>query len=242
MAPEATPELTTTPKPVLREVQPNVASSARHDARASKSRDGRALLSVVDASGVRWLSWEDMPERLRRRVAFTAPSAATARIIRVGGYWRAASMNNRQRRKSKSRNGFPLRQGRVEQEVKECNQRHVVTNIQCFNEQSRSAIITVDAVHSFYPGDYVTFENIGAQDAEHAREMNRQHRVFAVPVPLNAEVSTLNWDNIWDESPFVSPRQSVFAVSFDTPGSACDAFPMLGAIVRRSANTRLPFC
>ena len=233
---------TATPKPVLREVQPDVASSANHEAHAMTSRDGRALLSVIDANNVRWLSWDDMPERLRKHVASTAPDAADARAVRVGGYWRAASMNNRQRRKSKSRNGFPLRQGEVEEEVKECNQRHVVTNIQCFNEHARYAVITVEASHTFYPGDYVTFERIGAQDAEHAREINRQHRVFAVPVPLNADVSALNWDNIWAESPLVLPRQSVFAVSFDTPGSACDAFPVPSAIVRRSANTRLPFC
>ena len=191
---------------------------------------------------MRWLSWDDMPERLRKHVASTAPDAVDARAIRVGGYWRAASMNNRQRRKSKSRNGFPLRQGQVEEEVKECNQRHVVTNIQCFNEHARYAVITVEASHTFYPGDYVTFERIGAQNAEHAREINSQHRVFAVPVPLDADVSALNWDNIWAESPLVLPRQSVFAVSFDTPGSACDAFPVSSAIVRRSANTRLPFC
>ena len=70
---------TATPKPVLREVQPDVASSANHEAHAMKSRDGRALLSVIDANNVRWLSWDDMPERLRKHVASTAPDAADAR-------------------------------------------------------------------------------------------------------------------------------------------------------------------
>jgi len=76
--------------------------------------------------------------------------------------------------------------------------------------------------------------------------LNSQYRVFGLPVDLNTDPNEISqpswWDNVWDKSPLLDSRKSVFAVSFDAPGIACDAVPMSRAIVRRSTNTRLPFC
>ena len=155
-------------------------------------------------------------------------------------------MNNRRRRKSKSRNGFPLRKYESDEPATECNQRHVMTQIACFGENSKQAVITVEGAHSFFPGDLVTFENINSQNTAHMSALNSQYRVFGLPVDLNTDPNEISqpswWDNVWDKSPLLDSRKSVFAVSFDAPGIACDAVPMSRAIVRRSTNTRLPFC
>ncbi|CEF99363.1 unnamed product [Ostreococcus tauri] len=209
---------------------------------APKTR--RTLLSVIDASNVRWLTWDDMPEGLRRKVSGSVPMepSPNGRVVRVGGYWRAAGMNNMQRRKSKSRNGFPLRKYEVEEEVQECNKRYVVSAVECFGENSRQAVITVDGSHSFLPGDYITFDRVGAANPEHSLEINRQHRVYGLPADLNVDASRLSWTDVWSSSPLVGNHQSAFAVTFNTPGVACDAIPIASSIVRSSANTRLPFC
>lgn len=221
-----------------------VKSKVRVDpAKVVEPTRGRSLLSVSDPESYKWLTWDDLPAKIRNRVEAPAQEQADVRVVRVGGYWRAASVNNRQRRKSKSRNGFPLRKSEQDDTpLKECNQRHSVSHIQCFGDNSRYAIITVDAKHSFLPGDYVTFERIDAQNAMHARDINRQYRVWALPTKADADVSKLNWDNIWAASPLATSRQSVFAVAFDTPGVSCDAYPGMNSIVRRSANPRLPYC
>lgn len=221
-----------------------VKSKVRVDpAKVVEPMRGRSLLSVSDPESYKWLTWDDLPAKIRNRVEAPAQEQADVRVVRVGGYWRAASVNNRQRRKSKSRNGFPLRKSEQDDTpLKECNQRHSVSHIQCFGDNSRYAIITVDAKHSFLPGDYVTFERIDAQNAMHARDINRQYRVWALPAKADADVSKLNWDNIWAASPLATSRQSVFAVAFDTPGVSCDAYPGMNSIVRRSANPRLPYC
>ena len=151
-------------------------------------------------------------------------------------------MNNMQRRKSKSRNGFPLRKYEVEEEVQECNKRYVVSAVECFGENSRQAVITVDGSHSFLPGDYITFDRVGATNPEHSLEINRQHRVYGLPADLNVDASRLSWTDVWSSSPLVGNHQSAFAVTFNTPGVACDAIPIASSIVRSSANTRLPFC
>jgi len=233
------PEVVVTTKPV-EQVKPNVRVDP---AKVVEPTRGRSLLSVSDPGSYKWLTWDDLPAKIRNRVEAPAQEQAAVRVVRVGGYWRAASVNNRQRRKSKSRNGFPLRKSEQDDTpLKECNQRHSVSHIQCFGDDSRYAIITVDAKHSFLPGDYVTFERIDAQNGMHARDINRQYRVWALPAKSDADVSKLNWDNIWAASPLATSRQSVFAVAFDTPGISCDAYPGMNSIVRRSANPRLPYC
>jgi hypothetical protein len=233
------PEVVVTTKPV-EQVKPNVRVDP---AKVVEPTRGRSLLSVSDPGSYKRLTWDDLPAKIRNRVEAPAQEQAAVRVVRVGGYWRAASVNNRQRRKSKSRNGFPLRKSEQDDTpLKECNQRHSVSHIQCFGNDSRYAIITVDAKHSFLPGDYVTFERIDAQNGMHARDINRQYRVWALPAKSDADVSKLNWDNIWAASPLATSRQSVFAVAFDTPGISCDAYPGMNSIVRRSANPRLPYC
>ena len=233
------PEVVVTTKPV-EQVKPNLRVDP---AKVVEPTRGRSLLSVSDPGSYKWLTWDDLPAKIRNRVEAPAQEQADVRVVRVGGYWRAASVNNRQRRKSKSRNGFPLRKSEQDDTpLKECNQRHSVSHIQCFGDDSRYAIITVDAKHSFLPGDYVTFERIDAQNGMHARDINRQYRVWALPAKSDADVSKLNWDNIWAASPLATSRQSVFAVAFDTPGISCDAYPGMNSIVRRSANPRLPYC
>ena len=236
---EPAPEVVATAEPV-EEVKPKVRVDP---AKVVEPTRGRSLLSVSDPESYKWLTWDDLPAKIRNRVEAPAQEQADVRVVRVGGYWRAASVNNRQRRKSKSRNGFPLRKSEQDDTpLKECNQRHSVSHIQCFGGDSRYAIITVDAKHSFLPGDYVTFERVDAQNAMHARDINRQYRVWALPAKADADVSKLNWDNIWAASPLATSRQSVFAVAFDTPGISCDAYPGMNSIVRRSANPRLPYC
>jgi len=237
--PEPEPEVVVAAKSVE-----GVKAKVRVDpAKVVEPTRGRSLLSVSDPESYKWLTWDDLPAKIRNRVEAPAQEQADVRVVRVGGYWRAASVNNRQRRKSKSRNGFPLRKSEQDDTpLKECNQRHSVSHIQCFGGDSRYAIITVDAKHSFLPGDYVTFERIDAQNAMHARDINRQYRVWALPAKADADVSKLNWDNIWAASPLATSRQSVFAVAFDTPGISCDAYPGMNSIVRRSANQRLPYC
>jgi hypothetical protein len=237
---EPEPEVVVAAAKPVEEVKPKVRVDP---AKVVEPTRGRSLLSVSDPESYKWLTWDDLPAKIRNRVEAPAQEQADVRVVRVGGYWRAASVNNRQRRKSKSRNGFPLRKSEQDDTpLKECNQRHSVSHIQCFGDDSRYAIITVDAKHSFLPGDYVTFERIDAQNAVHARDINRQYRVWALPAKADADVSKLNWDNIWAASPLATSRQSVFAVAFDTPGVSCDAYPGMNSIVRRSANPRLPYC
>ena len=225
--------------------QPETATGDQNDSVHFKRRT-RTLLATFTLSNVRWLTWEDMPGSVQSKVSVSAPTNADVRVVRVGGYWRAASMNNRQRRKSRSRNGFPLRKYESDEPATECNQRHAVTSIACFGEASRHAVVTVEGAHSFFPGDLVTFENINSQNAENSRALNSQYRVFALPVDLDTDLNDISsvswWDTVWERSPLLDPRNSVFAVSFDAPGIACDAVPMSRAIVRRSTNTRLPFC
>ena len=238
--PEPEPEVVVVAAKPVEGVKPKVRVDP---AKVVEPTRGRSLLSVSDPESYKWLTWDDLPAKIRNRVEAPAQEQADVRVVRVGGYWRAASVNNRQRRKSKSRNGFPLRKSEQDDTpLKECNQRHSVSHIQCFGGDSRYAIITVDAKHSFLPGDYVTFERIDAQNAMHARDINRQYRVWALPAKADADVSKLNWDNIWAASPLATSRQSVFAVAFDTPGISCDAYPGMNSIVRRSANQRLPYC
>ena len=225
--------------------QPEPVAEDQNDS-VQRKRRTRTLLATFTQSNVRWLTWDDMPGSVQSKVSASAPANADVRIVRVGGYWRAASMNNRRRRKSKSRNGFPLRKYESDEPATECNQRHVMTQIACFGENSKQAVITVEGAHSFFPGDLVTFENINSQNTAHMSALNSQYRVFGLPVDLNTDPNEISqpswWDNVWDKSPLLDSRKSVFAVSFDAPGIACDAVPMSRAIVRRSTNTRLPFC
>ena len=225
--------------------QPEPVAEDQNDS-VQRKRRTRTLLATFTQSNVRWLTWDDMPGSVQSKVSASVPANADVRIVRVGGYWRAASMNNRRRRKSKSRNGFPLRKYESDEPATECNQRHVMTQIACFGENSKQAVITVEGAHSFFPGDLVTFENINSQNTAHMSALNSQYRVFGLPVDLNTDPNEISqpswWDNVWDKSPLLDSRKSVFAVSFDAPGIACDAVPMSRAIVRRSTNTRLPFC
>jgi len=205
----------------------------------------RSLLGMIDINSAMWLGWNSLPAHLQQRVSVTPPSLDTgdSRVVRVGGYWRAASANNRRRRQSKSRNGFPLRRGQKDEVVQECNQRYNVVSVQCFGENSNHVAVTVKGAHSLYPGDFITFERLGADDSSLISKMNRQHRVYAIPASLGTDQSAINWQEVWKTSPFLDGEHSVFAVTFDVaPGAACDVYPNPGAIVRRSANARLPFC
>ena len=202
----------------------------------------RTLLSTIDIDSVTWLGWNSMPDHVQQRVSATSPESADVRVVRAGGYWRAESTNTRRKRQSKSRNGFPLRRGQEEPETKDCNQRHALTSLQCFGENSRHVVITVEGNHTFLPGDYISFERIGSPDMSIVGQMNRQNRVYAIPAPFGTKQETVNWDDVWSTSPLLDATHSVFAVTFDTPGIACGAFPNLGAIVRRSANPNLSFC
>jgi hypothetical protein len=220
--PEPTPEVTTLPR-----------------------ERRRSLLGMIDINSAMWLGWNSLPGHLQQRVSVTPPSPHTddSRVVRVGGYWRAASANNRRRRQSKSRNGFPLRRGQKDEVVQECNQRYNVVSVQCFGENSNHVAVTVKGAHSLYPGDFITFERLGADDSSLISKMNRQYRVYAIPTSLGTDQSAINWQEVWKTSPFLDGEHSVFAVTFDVaPGAACDVYPNPGAIVRRSANARLPFC
>ena len=205
----------------------------------------RSLLGMIDINSAMWLGWNSMPEHVQRSVSAPPPNAvgSDARVVRVGGYWRAASANNRRRRQSKSRNGFPLRRGQKdEEEVQECNPRYSVVNVQCFGENVNHAVVTVKGSHTFYPGDVITFEHLALDDASLVHMTNGQRTVYAIPVPLDADQHAINWQEVWKMSPFLDDEHSVFAVSFGSPDAACGVYPNPGAIVRRSANPSLPFC
>ena len=230
--PEPAPEPEPTPEPT-----PEVTTVPRERR--------RSLLGMIDINSAMWLGWNSLPAHLQQRVSAAPPSLDTddSRVVRVGGYWRAASANNRRRRQSKSRNGFPLRRGQKDEVVQECNQRYNVVSVQCFGENSNHVAVTVKGAHSLYPGDFITFERLGADDSSLISKMNRQYRVYAIPASLSTDQSAINWQEVWKTSPFLDGEHSVFAVTFDVaPGAACDVYPNPGAIVRRSANARLPFC
>ena len=230
--PEPAPEPEPTPEPT-----PEVTTVPRERR--------RSLLGMIDINSAMWLGWNSLPAHLQQRVSAAPPSLDTddSRVVRVGGYWRAASANNRRRRQSKSRNGFPLRRGQKDEVVQECNQRYNVVSVQCFGENSNHVAVTVKGAHSLYPGDFITFERLGADDSSLISKMNRQYRVYAIPTSLGTDQSAINWQEVWKTSPFLDGEHSVFAVTFDVaPGAACDVYPNPGAIVRRSANARLPFC
>ena len=206
-----------------RETEPEVAAP-RGVARRARARERSSLSNRSPWPKIRTIRFSGSDARVRcsrllrsrtcdgsrgmicqdpcRKQGFpSAPANADVRIVRVGGYWRAASMNNRRRRKSKSRNGFPLRKYESDEPATECNQRHLMTQIACFAENSKQAVITVEGAHSFFPGDLVTFENINSQNTAHMSALNSQYRVFGLPVDLNTDPNEISqpswWDNVW---------------------------------------------
>ena len=147
-----------------------------------------------------------------------------------------------------------MRKFEIEEDEYRCNQKYKVIGVTCFSADSRQAVIKIDnsnGNHTLYPGDYITFDKLDTTNTNAAqrelilRQLNGQHRVFGLAAPLATDTKYLRWhdQSIWSNLTQVgNARGDEFAVTFDTPGLACDASVTSDSIVRRSANTHLPFC
>ena len=101
-----------------------------------------------------------------------------------------------------------------------------VTQLEC----GERAVVTVHGKHRLLPGDAVRLEGVGdaAADGLSAAALaawNREHRVHALPADAGIARDRLDWNAIWDASPYWGDDVSKFQIDLNaTAGRGiCDA-------------------
>lgn len=101
-----------------------------------------------------------------------------------------------------------------------------VTQVEC----GERVVVTVRGKHRLLPGDYVRLEGVGDAAADGVSDAflsawNAEHKVHALPADAGIALNRVDWNTIWDASPYWGDDVSKFQIDLNaTAGRGiCDA-------------------